>query len=315
VADVKYPTGPNADTFTEDLAAAISYDPRVVAVWAKAEGAYPSPPGTGGFDYLNMVPGKEPYAGVSPGGFDLFSDVGEAVGSTTQRIETLGFYSGIRGAAKKSPLDQINAISASPWDAGHYQEHGGNTLISLFQSDYGSAALGGNPEAPTPIGPSTGGSSGGSSGGGISSSGSGCIGLPGYTVGPCAGTTPTSFTADANTNWCCVPADSINGQGTPALSGTIQNGQCCGPGIRSQGSGGQGCGPSLPLVGHIFPQSVCDFFSAITSTAFWLRAGEVLLGIVLLWIGLSRAIKGLAGPGQALGAVGRTATRVTAVAP
>jgi hypothetical protein len=54
--------------------------------------------------------------------------------------------------------------------------------------------------------------------------------------------------------------------------------------------------------------SVGDFLSLITSAAFWIRAGEIVGGILLLWLGLSRIVKGLPGPGAvAKGAAGSAA--------
>jgi len=56
------------------------------------------------------------------------------------------------------------------------------------------------------------------------------------------------------------------------------------------------------------PQGFCDFFGAITSESFWIRAGEVLLGVILLVVGLRMAANRVGAAGGAAGGVTKVAT-------
>lgn len=149
-------------------------------------------------------------------------------------------------------------------------------------------------------------------------SGSGCA-SDNFNFGPCSGTIPTP-PKDMTGHPCCAQGY----QGHTDLQGTCSDAncaKCCGLGIGGgpggnqtpAPGGGQGCGcignpiPSfIPGIGGgqacIIPQGICDFFDAFVSEAFWIRVGEILLGAMLLWIGLSRIVKGLPGPKAAAGA-------------
>lgn len=114
--------------FATAVAAQTGLDPYVVLAWTSIEDA-DAPGGTGGFNYLNVRPnGSSSYsgvqlAGVSPGGFQRFRSLSDAVTETVYWVKRMPNYAGIRGSVGKPAATQIAAIAASPWDQGHY---GGN---------------------------------------------------------------------------------------------------------------------------------------------------------------------------------------------
>lgn len=137
----------NYVTFVTQVSQQTGLDPRVIIAWVKAEGAY-APGGTGGFNYLNLRPASgDVYSSVSPGGFEQFSNVQQAVTATVRRLR-MPFASGILATRGKSPGETINAIAASGWDAGHYGGPGGPKLVSDFTSLFSSAALGSSYQSP-----------------------------------------------------------------------------------------------------------------------------------------------------------------------
>lgn len=123
--------------FVQGLAQATGLDPKVVAAWVDAEGAY-SASGTGGFNFLNVrAKGARGYSGVpipttSSGGFAQFYSVGDAVQETAYWINQMPNYATIRSATHLRPRSQLAAIAASPWDTGHYG--GGRKLYDAYAS-------------------------------------------------------------------------------------------------------------------------------------------------------------------------------------
>jgi hypothetical protein len=145
--------------FIKDVSGATGVDPRVLVAWIQAEGAYPSPPGTGGHNYLNMrnYSSDVGVVGQSQGGFDQFSSEKAAAQSTAARIKQ-PFLWGFLGpviAAHGSPAAQIQAIGTSGWDAGHYQEGGGSPGSSLLQDYPGGAQAAGSETATKASGGTT----------------------------------------------------------------------------------------------------------------------------------------------------------------
>lgn len=117
-------------------------DPRVLVAWVQAEGA-DAPGGTGHFNYLNLRPYQgDPYASVSPGGFEQFASVDAAVEATTRRL-TQPFAAPIVAAARAQapPAAEIAAIASTGWDSGHYGGAGGPNLARIFASIFTPAAL------------------------------------------------------------------------------------------------------------------------------------------------------------------------------
>lgn len=127
-------------TFANDIARELGLDPRVVYAWTQEEtGGTPY----GGFhNWLNLRPYPgDPYFAVSPGGFEEFRNMQDAETATLRRLRQ-PFAAGIRASAHKSPSEEIAAIAASDWDAGHYGGAGGPSLRSVFASLFGSGQLG-----------------------------------------------------------------------------------------------------------------------------------------------------------------------------
>lgn len=133
-------TGTGAETtFIEGVAAGTGIDPRVLQAQADVEGAT-APGGTGHFNYLNLKPYPgDPYSGVSPGGFEQFASVQDAIAATVRRLHqpfAAGIIASTQGASA-TPQKEIAAIAASGWDAGHYGGVGGPSLLSEFTKLYG----------------------------------------------------------------------------------------------------------------------------------------------------------------------------------
>lgn len=137
--------------FANAVASQTGLDPRVVSAWAQEEtGGHPY----GGFhNWLNLRPYPgDPYSGVSPGNFEEYSSLNDAVAATVRRLNQ-PFAAGIRSSAGQSPASQISAIAASGWDAGHYGGAGGPRLRSVFDSLWGHAAEGKAVPAGSTVGP------------------------------------------------------------------------------------------------------------------------------------------------------------------
>lgn len=140
---------------------------------------------------------------------------------------------------------------------------------------------------------------------------------PGGTVaGATAGSTPTLTSPGGD------PSTSQDGNGCPPGKRVILGG-CHDPNARV---GFAGLDPSIdcwptdtwaeceakhpPVRGAVGAISnVGDFLRLITSQAFWVRVGEIIAGVLLLWLALKRAI-GAPGPGDvARGAVAAVGAR------
>jgi hypothetical protein len=164
--------------FANYVGAKTGLDPRVVYAWGKDEtGGHPY----GGFhNWLNLRPYPgDPYSGVSPGNFEEYQSVSDAEIAAVRRLHQ-PFASGIIGSAGTTPADEISAIAASGWDAGHYGGPGGPNLRSVFQSIYPSVNLG-SPAATTNVNAALGG--GQQPGGLVSWITSGIGGLFGHPLG------------------------------------------------------------------------------------------------------------------------------------
>jgi hypothetical protein len=66
-----------------------------------------------------------------------------------------------------------------------------------------------------------------------------------------------------------------------------------------------------PLAGTA---AIGDFFNRLTQKNTWIRVGEVLAGLVLIWIGLNALTRDTA-VGRGIQSAKRTATKVAAVVP
>lgn len=122
------------------VSTATGIDPRVVIAWVKQEGAY-AKGGTGHFNYLNLRPqAGDKYSSVSPGNFEQYASVNDAIYSTVRRINS-GKIIKSTAQAKPTPREQIKAISASGWDAASYGGVGGPNLLNTFTSIFTSKGL------------------------------------------------------------------------------------------------------------------------------------------------------------------------------
>jgi len=125
----------NEVKFVTAVSTATKIDPRVLIAWIQIEGAY-APHGTGHFNYLNMRPYPgDRYSSVSAGDFEQFSNVNDAIYSTVRRLNQ-PFARPIlsTAASKPTPRQQIAAIAATGWDAGHYGGSGGVSLVNTYSS-------------------------------------------------------------------------------------------------------------------------------------------------------------------------------------
>jgi hypothetical protein len=140
------PITQDAWNFIQGVSAQTGIDPRVMAAWIEAEdvkyattGSNPS--GTQHYDYLNLRPYPgDPYQSVSPGGFEQFATVQDAITATVRRLNQ-PFASPIIQAAKAhdTPQQEIAAIASTGWDVAHYG--GGSGIANVFKGLFSPAAL------------------------------------------------------------------------------------------------------------------------------------------------------------------------------
>lgn len=119
--------------FVRQVSAQTGIDPGVLFAWVELEGA-DAPGGTGHYNYLNLRPYRgDPYRSVSSGGFEQFGTVQQSIVATVRRLRQ-PFARGILSTAHShaTPQDQIAAIAASNWDAGHYGGVGGPNLARQY---------------------------------------------------------------------------------------------------------------------------------------------------------------------------------------
>lgn len=122
-----------------------------------------------------------------------------------------------------------------------------------------------------------------------------------FNVGTCNGPIPSNLPKDLTGFPCCA---STPGQGAD-VTGACSDPNCtvcCGAGISNTGAGSGGAKSGscqcahihIPLLGgfNLLPCFICDFFDAITSETFWIRAGEVIGGVILVIIGLRMFVGG-----------------------
>lgn len=120
-----------AEVFMNALAKQTGVDPGLIGYWINQEGTY-APRGTGGFNFLNMRPkgtpgaystwSGVPLAGVSPGRFEQFQNVQDAIQETVNRINQ-PFMNPLRQAvaAGASPAEQWRALQKTGWDIANYK--------------------------------------------------------------------------------------------------------------------------------------------------------------------------------------------------
>jgi hypothetical protein len=115
---------PDQERFAANVIAGTGLDPTVVRSWIGAESGWgvtkPS------HNYLNVGPGH------------AFASVDDAATTVSHLITSSPHYAGIRAAIPIGGGAQVEAITQSPWDAGHYGGDGRN-LRRVFTQLVGSA--------------------------------------------------------------------------------------------------------------------------------------------------------------------------------
>lgn len=130
----------NAARFVVGVSTATGIDPRVIVAWIQQEGAY-AKGGTGHFNYLNLRPqAGDKYKSVSPGNFEEYASVNDAIYSTVRRINS-GKIIKQTAQAKPTPREQIRAIASSGWDIDGYGGNGGKKLLDTFSSIFTAKGL------------------------------------------------------------------------------------------------------------------------------------------------------------------------------
>jgi len=105
--------------FAASLSKITGLNQYVIEAWELAEEPASRSPSAQGYNWLNIGPGK------------TYASDAAAVQATAQFLQG-SYYTGIRAAAKSgTPAQQLAAIAASPWDAGHYGSSAGNPLGNL----------------------------------------------------------------------------------------------------------------------------------------------------------------------------------------
>lgn len=122
-------------TYAEQLARHTGLDVDATMAWLLCEEPASRSPALQGYNWLNLLDqaaweahGRSSYSGAevigfSPAGFARFANLDAAAGEAAFWITQFSNYVGIRASADHSALAQVDAIAASPWDAGHY-DHG-----------------------------------------------------------------------------------------------------------------------------------------------------------------------------------------------
>jgi len=118
--------------YARTLARAIGLEREAVEAWLLCEEPATRSPRLQGYNWLNLLDlaayrahGDQSYSGApvigfSPAGFAMFESVAAAAGEAAFWVNRFSNYAGIRASAGAGALAQVDAIAASPWDAGHY---------------------------------------------------------------------------------------------------------------------------------------------------------------------------------------------------
>lgn len=114
----------SAEQYAQIIAADTGLNLGVVQAWVGLESAWGQSP-AGAYNYLNLR---------GPGGpFASYGSVQQAAQAVVSQLKGAPeWYGNILKAASASPAQQIAAIAASPWDAGHYGGSGGPNLLRTY---------------------------------------------------------------------------------------------------------------------------------------------------------------------------------------
>ena len=121
------------EIFLNAISRATGVDPGVLGYWMNQEGTY-APRGTGGYNFLNLRPkgtagDYSAYTGVpisvSPGRFEQFRNVNDAISETVNRIRQ-PFMQALMNTVRQGgdPAAQWKAIEGTGWDINHYAGSG-----------------------------------------------------------------------------------------------------------------------------------------------------------------------------------------------
>lgn len=118
-------------TFLISVSKQTGIDPRVIASWMWAEGAFRKG-GTGGYNYLNLRPfSGDKSVAVSSGGFSQFANAQDAANATVAVLHQPNMALILNTAkTKPTPAQEIHAIHLSPWSSDGYGQGGINLLKS-----------------------------------------------------------------------------------------------------------------------------------------------------------------------------------------
>ena len=142
-------------TGSQDAATLQSAQTAILSQWAQETGWGTSNAAIN----LNNFAGIKCFSGCTCGGtycqYSSPADFAEAYANFMTTQDTQGLYAGVVAALKSGSLSQIfSALSASPWDHGHYSSANWTSISSTIQGLLGSSASA-NPAAPSAL--STGG--------------------------------------------------------------------------------------------------------------------------------------------------------------
>ena len=123
---------PNQNTYLATIASQTGLSPNVIQAWMACESGSDSDSNGGSYNFLNIGPGRK-YATPT------------AAANAAIAVINQSNMAAIRDAYGQSEANQIAGISSSPWDAGHYVEHGPNCIAKSL-----GVVLANNSTAPAP---------------------------------------------------------------------------------------------------------------------------------------------------------------------
>ncbi|HZU18299.1 MAG TPA: hypothetical protein VFD01_17065 [Candidatus Dormibacteraeota bacterium] len=120
---------PAQQSYVDVLAGATGLDPDVVTAWVGSESGWGITKPSN--NYLNIGPGYN------------YPDPAQGAEAAARLLNTSGYYSSIRAAVPQGAAAQVAAITASPWDAGHYGAGPGNpgNLAATYASVTGKGGI------------------------------------------------------------------------------------------------------------------------------------------------------------------------------
>lgn len=115
---------PDQQRYAGAVSAGTGLDPTVVRAWIGLESGWGVT--RAGHNYLNIGPGR------------TYASTDQAAAAVVSLINTSRYYSAIRAAIPQGAVAQVEAIQASPWDAGHYA---GGRLMKVYKALAGTGVV------------------------------------------------------------------------------------------------------------------------------------------------------------------------------